>query len=573
MTDWPESHLRSWLMAPDPPLSSTAENTIGERSTLIRFYEIHNYHLIWFNEKGIEPQGELLLKVLDNAAQDGLNPAEYQIFQLEPILQNIKYSCHGEETWSIGHIALLDIVFTQTFIRYASDLQQGRLHAKALGMENRSMTQFSPEIAAVRLQTAIQKKELLPFFEGLTPQHTAYHTLKKHLQRYETIKQIGGWPLIASGPTLKLGTRSPRVPILSQRLLITGDLSLSQLSTRKHFTEPLKKAVIRYQQRNGLEADGIVGQKTLECLNVPVEERISQIKLNMERWRWLPPDLGSRHVMVNIPGFDLKIIQNNDIQDSMRVIVGRQKRQTPIFSSAMTYLELNPYWNIPAKIARHDILPKIQHDPLYLINNSIRVLTGWEHNSPMLDPLRIDWRKFSSQYLPYRFRQDPCPSNALGQIKFMFPNHHSIYIHDTPGKDLFKQEVRSFSSGCIRVQNPLKLAQLLLSNQQWNYPRINDAVDSRKRRVIIMTPPVPVHLVYFTVWSDENDNTLNFRKDIYGRDGRLLTALDRQPPKTLWCGAPLQLSSRHLTMDGSVGCPDLDRRQAVVPPKQAHHST
>jgi murein L,D-transpeptidase YcbB/YkuD len=567
----PENYLRSRLLAPESTLSTETENTVDARSTLIRFYEKYNYHLIWFSDRGIEPQGEFLLEVIDNAAQDGLNPAEYQIFRLEPTIPTIKHCSNGAPAGPMHRIALLDIAFTQAFIRYTSDLQHGRLHAEGFELKKRSQTPFSPEITAARLKTAITQGDLAKFFEELAPRHTAYDTLKKHLQRYETIKLIGGWPLIPSGPVLKLGVRSPRVPLLRQRLLITGDLCLSQFSSQERFGESLERAVIRYQHRNGIKADGIVGRNTLECLNIPIEERITQIKVNMERWRWLPPDLGPRHLMVNIPGFELNIIQNNAIQDSMRVIVGRKKRQTPILSSNMTYLELNPYWNIPSTIARKDILPKIQDDPLYLVNNDIRVLTGWKRNSPMLDPLGIDWQKFSSQYLPYRFRQDPSPSNALGQVKFMFPNHHSIYIHDTPAKALFRKEVRSFSSGCIRVQHPLKLARLLLSNQQWDGRRITDAVGTQKRRVIVMSPPMPVHLVYFTAWPDENDHTLNFGKDIYGRDRRLVKALGRKPSQTLWCGATRHLCGSPAPMiNGSVRCPDSTGHQAIAPPDRAH---
>jgi murein L,D-transpeptidase YcbB/YkuD len=357
--------------------------------------------------------------------------------------------------------------------------------------------------------------------------------------RFETIKQLGGWPLIPDGPALKLGTASPRIPILSKHLLITGDLPLMHFSTREQYKAPLEAAVKRYQRRNGILADGIVGKNTLNCLNIPVEERITQLKLNMERWRWLPTDLGTQHLMVNIPGFELKFVENHTVQSTMRAIVGRKKRQTPILSSTLTYLEFNPFWNIPQTIARKDILPKIKSDPQYLSKNNIQVLSGWERKSQSMDPNFIDWQAFSDKYLPYRLRQDPAPHNALGQVKFMFPNHHSVYIHDTPGKALFNKEMRSFSSGCVRVENPLELAYLLLKNQQWDPRRIANTIGTKKRRTIVMKQPTPVHLVYFTAWTDENDN-LQLRQDIYGRDQRLSALLLPKKPVKLWCHSGTQ---------------------------------
>jgi murein L,D-transpeptidase YcbB/YkuD len=243
--------------------------------------------------------------------------------------------------------------------------------------------------------------------------------------------------------------------------------------------------------------------------------------------------------MVNIPGFELKFVENHTVQSTMRAIVGRKKRQTPILSSTLTYLEFNPFWNIPQTIARKDILPKIKSDPQYLSKNNIQVLSGWERKSQSMDPNFIDWQAFSDKYLPYRLRQDPAPHNALGQVKFMFPNHHSVYIHDTPGKALFNKEMRSFSSGCVRVENPLELAYLLLKNQQWDPRRIANTIGTKKRRTIVMKQPTPVHLVYFTAWTDENDN-LQLRQDIYGRDQRLSALLLPKKPVKLWCHSGTQ---------------------------------
>ncbi|MGD8834049.1 MAG: L,D-transpeptidase family protein [Desulfobacteraceae bacterium] len=566
ISDSPEDMLRSWLLLSSQSPSINVQKRFREDNTLVRFYEKHDFKLIWFDSEGITPQGKALLKILANAAREGLNPTQYQVSQLKPIIQNLIWQNDEDASASLSQIIRLDIAFTQSFLKYASDLQHGRRYPKQFTVADRTEITFSPEITAMRLKRALHQGDLKALFAELTPRHAEYDYLRRYLDRYETIRQLGGWQQIPGGPSLKIGIRSPRVPILSRHLLITGDLPFSQFSTQDHFAEPLEKAVRKYQHRNGLKMDGIVGKATLDCLNISVEQRIAQIKLNMERWRWLPPDLEPRRLMVNIPGFELKIIRNHLPQETMRVIVGRKKRQTPLLSSTMTYLEFNPFWNVPSTIARKDILPKIQIDPDYLVKNSIRVLTGWKNNSVMLDPYDIDWQKFSKKYLPYRFRQDPSPHNALGQVKFMFPNHHSIYIHDTPAKSLFKNEIRSFSSGCIRVEDPLRLAHLLLENQQWDLQRINNAIDTQKRRVIVMKEPIPVHLVYFTAWADGGDGTLNFRQDIYGRDQRLLAALNHRAPQRLWCAVDHQLSGNLPHTDGRARCTVLPGTQAVHSP-------
>jgi len=214
--------------------------------------------------------------------------------------------------------------------------------------------------------------------------------------------------------------------------------------------------------------------------------------------------------------------------------VGRNRRQTPILSDRMTYLEFNPYWNIPHKIARKDILPKAISDPTYLARLGIRVFDSWDHQARELDPMSIPWESLSARDFPYRLRQDPSDVNALGRVKFMFPNPLSVYIHDTPGKALFDQQVRSFSSGCIRVNAPLVLAQYLLSKQGWDRARLKAAVAQGQRQAVVLDNPIPVHLVYFTAWVDV-ERRVNFREDIYGRDRRLLTALNSRNADLIIC--------------------------------------
>jgi murein L,D-transpeptidase YcbB/YkuD len=296
------------------------------------------------------------------------------------------------------------------------------------------------------------------------------------------------------------------------------------------FDETLEHGVRRFQRRHGLKVDGIVGPATLAALNVSVEERIRQIKLNLERWRWLPHDLGQKYVMVNIANSELNIIENDHIIKKMRAVVGRKTRRTPIFSDQITYLELNPYWHIPPKIARKDILPHIHNDPRYLIKQRIRVFENWKDQASEIDPLAIDWSLITENNFSFKLRQEPVPSNALGRIKFMFPNKFGVYIHDTPARNLFRRTKRYFSSGCIRIEKPVELADYLLrDNPQWPLDKLKAAINSQKREIIALPEPVAVYILYWTAWVEE-DGSINFREDVYGWDKPLDTAWHHRFP-------------------------------------------
>jgi murein L,D-transpeptidase YcbB/YkuD len=255
-----------------------------------------------------------------------------------------------------------------------------------------------------------------------------------------------------------------------------------------------------------------------------VEERIRQIELNLERRRWMPRDLGSPHLLVNIPGFELQVVEAGRTARTMRVIVGRKSRPTPVLSSELTYLEVNPYWNVPARIARVDLLPKIQENPSFLVRENFRVFSGWGEGARELDPNGIDWSSIRPGHFPFRLRQEPSAQNALGRVKFMFPNDQSVYLHDTPSKNLFRRSIRTLSSGCVRLEEPLELAAFLLERQDWAPERVSRLAASGRRRVVLLERPVPVHFVYLTSWVDEGGG-LHFREDVYGHDRRLQLAL------------------------------------------------
>jgi L,D-transpeptidase YcbB len=327
-------------------------------------------------------------------------------------------------------------------------------------------------------------------------------------------------------PKLEKGLRDPEVANLRNRLSITqGNIGFN-IEDKDLFDQSLHDQVVLFQRRNGLVADGVVGRATIEALNIPVEDRIATIKVNLERWRWLSNNLGNKYIMVNIANYELQAIENDKIVFNSEAIVGRPYRRTPVFSSVITYLVFNPYWTVPPTILFNDVIPAVIKNPDYLENKKMKVLRT---DGAEIDPASIDWNRAAPGNFPYRIRQEPGPENALGKVKFMFPNQYSVYIHDTPVRNLFLHTDRSFSSGCIRINKPLEFAAYLLKdNPAWTPAQIKNVVDQGRERTVTLSGPVPVHLLYLTAWADD-EGVVYFRKDIYDRDQRLMAALIQVP--------------------------------------------
>lgn len=340
--------------------------------------------------------------------------------------------------------------------------------------------------------------------------------LEKALSRYRHIDAQGGWPQVPAGPTLRAGDSTERVSFLRKRLVASGDLP-EPTGLSEHFDEMLTTAVQRFQARHGLTADGLVGRKTLAELNVSITERIHQLAYSLELCQPLPQLLERRHILVNIADFSLKLFEDDKLLLSMPVIVGKTYRQTPVFNGRISSLVLNPSWEVPHSIATQDILPKILKDPDYLSQLHIRVLRDWKTNAE-IDPDTIDWKTLTPKRFSYRLRQDPGPVNALGRVKFLFPNPYDVYLHDTPARDLFYKDERTFSSGCIRLANPLELAVYLLKGTPLDtMDALTAAISNQKTKSIILPSPIAVHIVYMTAWVD-HEGIVQFRPDIYKRN-------------------------------------------------------
>ena len=311
-----------------------------------------------------------------------------------------------------------------------------------------------------------------------------------------------------------------QVVLLRRRLKVTGDLAVDPFPDMDIFDRRLEEAVRRYQQRHGLEVDGKVGPQTRRSLDITVSERIRQIRINMERWRWLPRKLGKRYVMVNMTGFELYIIESDSMVLSMPVIIGHSLRSTPTFSGLISYMEYNPYWTIPRKLVLEDIIPRQLRDPSYLSRESIKVYKG-RGNAKEIDPKTVDWSNQDENHFPYWLRQEPGPKNALGTVKFMFSNPYAVYLHGTPDRHLFAPVVRAFSSGCIRVKDPVRLAAFLLNDGSLQKEEeVLASIHLEINQRVTLPIAVPIYLVYWTAWVDQ-DGKMHFRHDVYGRDTRL----------------------------------------------------
>lgn len=352
--------------------------------------------------------------------------------------------------------------------------------------------------------------------ESLAGGHEGYEPLLKALKRYLQVKAEGGWPVIAGGPLLASGTNSSRVKALRRRLAATGDMKDGTISSK--FDQQVMEGVEKFQARHGLSVDGVVGPRTLETLNIPVDSRIRQVLVNLERRRWMPRTLGPDYLLVNIPDFRLTAYQNGKPQMGMPVIVGKPMSQTPIFSDILEYLVLNPYWNVPKSIVKDEIFPKFQEDAAYLEESNFE-LVDWDEQPMEIAQLTLE----NIEAGTIRIRQKPGPDNALGLVKFMFRNDHAIYLHDTPADHLFDASERDFSHGCIRVERPTDLAEYLL-NGKWSREDILHTLERSERRALQLPQAIPVYILYLTAWVAE-DGTLQFRDDLYGHDDQLWTAL------------------------------------------------
>jgi murein L,D-transpeptidase YcbB/YkuD len=444
------------------------------------------------------------LQRLRNAQLDGLNPADYP----------------AETLAELGGDALGELYYSAFYVAYAADLRIGRVAPQKVDphlFRSRKTIDISRALGAMAKQPDPGKS--LSSFE---PRNQHYQALKRMMKIYTTVAREHEWPVISQGGAVKPGGSDPRVPAIRSLLSFTGDYE-GEGGGSSVYDKGLATAVQRFQQRHGLEAKGLLGKQTIMAMNVPPQERIRQIMVNMERWRWMPDALGDEHFLVNIAAFELQRVQQNEIVDRMNVVTGAVATQTPEFSDEMEYVELNPYWTVPYSIATKEMLPKLKQNP-YAYAEDFEVFV----NGKVADWSSVNWASYGSGSFPFTFRQLPGDRNALGKVKFMLPNRHNIYFHDTPSKDKFASTSRAFSHGCIRLSRPIDLLHDLASEVPGWSPALADQVlVSGKNTRMTLPRKIPVHLIYATAFKGAGG--IEFRPDVYGRDRKLAAALLGRP--------------------------------------------
>ena len=483
-------------------------------------YQYNNYQLLWQKQSMID----ILLKAIDESEQLGLVPEDYHRDDLNSRLKN-RHLKKGLQQAEVEQ-AQLDIILTDALLRLAYHMNFGKVVPGTLDPDWNLRREFLTKDPVAKLNYALgSEKKLSKFLEQSNGYGILYEGLINALAQYRQIEQEGGWKSVPSGVLLKPGMQDSRIPLIKARLQVTGDLENNKIEASNHDYDALVEAGVKqFQQRHNLEVDGVIGKGTLKQMNVPVESRIEQIISNLERIRWVKRNLGDEFVLVNIAGFRVYYFQDNKLVWTARAQVGKDYRKTPIFRDDINYLVFNPTWTVPPTILSKDVLPALKKDPGYLQKKNMNVV---DLKGKVIDASNINWSTMTAKKFPYMIRQEPGPSNALGRVKIMFPNKHQVYLHDTPSKSKFKRAERAFSSGCIRIENPFELVELLLKDSnKWNQTSFDKILATGKLKNVKLPEKVPVLLLYFTAQIDENGRVI-FYKDIYNRDDKIIQGLKK----------------------------------------------
>jgi L,D-transpeptidase YcbB len=523
-------------ITPGAPLESSSaallQQALGDDAPadVRAFYAARDYQPAWMSDEG-RAAAQVLIERMTRAPEEGLSPADYPAAPLHDWL--------AERPATLDDAFEADVEVTAGLLRFARALAHGT------GPDDEPVRGVNVAHVLAGARDAGSAGDAL---DALAPVHQPYHDLRDALAQHLALAGEGGWPSVPEGGLLRpedpeehAEADEPADPTLVElidaacaRLAfdrnplvhgagggVAGDTPWHQACGRDadgqpRYTAELEGAVRDFQRRHGLVVDGIVGPRTIAAMNVPADDRAVQIAINMNRWRRLPDDLGERHVHVNIPGFRLEAIEAGRVALEMRVVTGEPDWPTPVMIDEIEYLEFRPYWNVPARITQRTLWPQIMRGPAYLRQQGFEVVRGWSEPAEIVDPASVDWS--SPEDFPYRLRQRPGPNNAMGLVKFMFPNDHAVYLHDTPADHRFEEKRRAFSHGCVRVEDPVALAAFLLRDDGWSAEDARGAMHGDERQVVHLQEPTPVYLSYFTVWVE--DGEVQFRGDIYGHDAR-----------------------------------------------------
>lgn len=523
-------------------LKENSDSKYYQNYKIKSYYKYNKYELLWTNAKGLNDLAfDLLERIKDDPV---LKPKIKELFYINKI-KILNKQIINDNKINLFNITQVDFILTSTYIKYMKYLSSGTIKWKEYKIKihdlekeeeiTRIWEKYSNRINIRKLLYKAIKKEDINFaIKKVDTNFHNYEIMREYLSYYENIKNAGGFLKIKTFKKYpKLNDESLNIRKLKQRLVQNKDIIIDSCINEYNstyicsalFDEETKKAIKIFQENLGLEVDGLAGKRTISALNITVSQRIEQMRINIERMRWLPRSLGEKHLLVNIPDYSLKMYDKKDVKLDMDVIIGKKEFPTPIFSNKMTYVVLNPYWRIPQKIVKNEIIPQLVIDEEYLEKENIKIFETWDHESNIIDSKLIDWNMYldndligSSIKAPMRFIQLPSEENALGKMKFMFPNKYSIYLHDTPSKYLFKYRTRAFSHGCVRLKNPNLLLETLSSfNDNINIEKSQKILEENEKKSFNLNKKLPIHLVYLTSWVNEK-GLLQFRDDIYDYD-------------------------------------------------------
>lgn len=478
-------------------LQSKTKRSKQEHEALKAFYGNHEYEPLWVTKNGLNENARHLIGYFNQADKEGLNNEDYLIEI-------------PKDKASLEDLSALDIKLSLTLLRYARHAQAGRIHPASVSRSFKLQPSYpKPEEVILKLATSTDKVTALASYH---PAHPTYKALKEELAILRAKRDEVKIVILPEGKTMGIGYEGERVSLLRQRLNVPALADEHDLI----YDENLKEAIKAFQTENNLLADGLLGPRTLSVMNGTKANRIPDIIANMEHWRWMARDMGKLHVQANIPSFNLTVYKDNKNIHRTRVVVGKTKHKTPVFSDEMEYVVVNPYWNVPYSIASKELLPHIQSNPNYIRSRNYEVLSG----NRVINPTSVNWN--SNSFKKLRIRQRPGGKNALGDVKFLFPNPYAIYFHDTPSKSLFQKITRAFSHGCVRVHNPFEFGNVLMKETKgWKAGSLKAKLASKEKWIRLKeNERVPVHLTYFTAVKND-DGTISYKSDIYGHVSRL----------------------------------------------------
>ncbi|MEM9278566.1 MAG: L,D-transpeptidase family protein [Pseudomonadota bacterium] len=492
-------------------ISSTPSKFAKKRIAAISdYYEQNGFSSLWLKDNQVSDRAAAIVRSIERAEEHALYPADYAVTALQ----------QAPDPADTSALAAYEIRLARSLVAFAQHLNAGRVSPKTVTREN---VIYPEAIAAEKiLQDATSTSNVVAYLRLLAPHTPRYERLRLALASYRSLAQQGGWEQIAEGEVLKPGMEDDRVPALRKRLAVTGDYIGDTTNPSIVYDGDIVDAVMAFQKRHGLEIDGVIGRNTLKEINMTIEERIAMMEYNLERRRWMQDDYGRYYVFANLADQVLKVVKDEKTLHAELIQVGLPYHRTPVFTDEMEYIEINPYWNVPKSIAVNELLPKLRQNANALSSQNFEVLRGGK----VIPAYGVPWGNYSKVNFPVRLRQKPGTKNALGRIKFMFPNNFNVYIHDTPSKSKFDKASRFFSHGCLRLKDPLKMAEVLLGEQGWNRAKIDATVASKKRKVVKLEKKIPVHIAYMTAWVNK-DGSVHFRRDVYGRDKILGKALKK----------------------------------------------